>query len=136
MYIWSKIVFINFSRTCSAIYGQNFKLSKVKGCIVIWIEIKKKILLNYNILSSQIDSFTRSPSYRHKISTKSPKLKENIVKYIFFLLIAGEEVLEAVHVQDHVTAEMVFEAENLRLTKKNYWPLLRKMQLGCLVPTI
>ena len=37
-------------------------------------------------------------------------------------------------VQDHVTAEMVFEAENLRLTKKNYWPLLRKMQLGCLVP--
>jgi hypothetical protein len=52
------------------------------------------------------------------------------------IIIAGEEVLEAVHVQDHVTAEMVFEAENLRLTKKNYWPLLRKMQLGCLVPTI
>merc|ERR1712127_570285 len=46
------------------------------------------------------------------------------------IIIAGEEVIEAVHVQDHVTAEMVFEAENLRLTKKNYWPLLRKMQLG------
>ena len=81
-----------------------------------------------------MDSFTKSPSYRHKLSTKSPMLKENIAVSKKISLIAGEEVLEAVHVQDHVTAEMVFEAENLRLTKKNYWPLLRKMQLGCLVP--
>ena len=65
-------------------------------------------------------------------------VKENIAISIFFSLFAGEEVIEAEAVpdQDHVTVEMVSEAENLRLTKKNYWPLLRKMQLGCLVPTI
>ena len=43
-----------------------------------------KILLKYNFLSSQIDSFTKSPSYRHKLSTKSPRLKENIIVYNFF----------------------------------------------------
>ena len=38
----------------------------------------KKLLLKYNILSSQLDNYTYSPFYRHKLSFKSPKLKENI----------------------------------------------------------
>ena len=41
-------------------------------------------MLKYNIyLSLQLDSYTENPSYRHKLSTKSPKLKENIVKSNF-----------------------------------------------------
>ena len=39
---------------------------------------KKKLLLKYNILSSQLKKNTKSLSYRHKLSAKSWKLKENI----------------------------------------------------------
>ena len=35
---------------------------------------KKKLLLKYHILSSQLKSYIESPSYRQKLSTKSPKV--------------------------------------------------------------